>query len=122
MWCVDIANSNLTYCAYNAVAKTFSHLCTTVFTHWQSHFLRDVFITLHDRDFGGRSLSVNIFKMLCDTNSRHHYLALNEYQRQDLLNNLIAELAMDESSEDIKQDLEETHQKKRKRLSNNPET
>jgi spore germination protein YaaH len=49
-------------------------------------------------------------------------LPLNEYQRQDLLNNLIAELVMDESSEDVKRDLEETPQKKRKRLSNNPET
>jgi hypothetical protein len=42
-------------------------------------------------------------------------LPLNEYQRQDLLNNLIAELAMDESSEDIQSVLQETPQKKRKR-------
>jgi hypothetical protein len=50
-------------------------------------------------------------------------LPLNEMQRQDLLSNLIQEMTtMDDTSEDTKSALEETPQKKRKRLSNNPET
>jgi hypothetical protein len=52
-------------------------------------------------------------------------LPLNEFQRQDMLNNLMQELTMDELSAEVKQDLEETPQKKRKRglneLSENPD-
>jgi hypothetical protein len=50
-------------------------------------------------------------------------LPLNEFQRRDMLSKLIQEMTtMDDTSEDTKSALEETPQKKRKRLSDNPET
>jgi hypothetical protein len=42
-------------------------------------------------------------------------LPLNEFQRQDMLKNLIQELAMDKSASEVKQNLEKVPQKKRRR-------
>jgi hypothetical protein len=42
-------------------------------------------------------------------------LPINEFQRQDMLNNLIQELAMDASVAEVKHNLENAPQKKRRR-------